>query len=66
LGLPSAGIPPRRSKVDGMEPMDEFFDDENIELENMREQRKRSATKNFARLINKRDLSSFELDELFM
>ncbi|HII65355.1 TPA: hypothetical protein HA295_01100 [Candidatus Woesearchaeota archaeon] len=46
--------------------MDEFFDDENIELENMREQRKRSATKNFARLINKRDLSSFELDELFM
>ena len=49
-----------------MENMDDFFDDENMELENMRQERKKVGTKSFERLINKRDLSHFEMDELFM
>lgn len=46
--------------------MEEFFDEENIEVENMREERKKMKPKDFAKLINKKDLSDFELDELFM
>ncbi len=46
--------------------MEEFFDEDNIEIENMREERKKMRDKDFAKLINKRDLSDFELDELFM
>jgi len=46
--------------------MDEFYDDDNMELENMRDERKKMKDKDFAKLINKRDLSGFELDELFM
>jgi len=46
--------------------MEEFFDEENIEIESMREQRKKMKAKDFGKLINKRDLSNFELDELFM
>jgi len=46
--------------------MEEFFDEENIELENMREERKKMKDKDFFKLINKRDISDFELDELFM
>ena len=46
--------------------MEEFFDEDQGELENMREERKKMKTKDFAKLINKRDLSDFELDELFM
>ena len=46
--------------------MEEFFDEENIEIENMREERKKMKDKDFGKLINKKDLSDFELDELFM
>ena len=46
--------------------MEEFFDEDQGELENMREERKKMKTKDLAKLINKRDLSDFELDELFM
>ena len=40
--------------------MEEFFDEDHIEIENMMK------SKDFAKLINKKDLSDFELDELFM
>ena len=46
--------------------MEEFFDEDQGELEDMREERKKMKTKDFAKLINKRDISDFELDELFM
>ena len=46
--------------------MDEFFDEDNIEIESMREERKKMNDKDFGKLINKKDLSDFELDELFM
>lgn len=46
--------------------MEEFFDEDKIEIESMREQRKKMSTKEFGKLINKKDLSNFELDELFM
>ena len=45
--------------------MEEFFDEDNIEIESMRDQRKKLHDKEFGKLINKRDLSDFELDELF-
>ncbi|MFH0867864.1 MAG: hypothetical protein V1831_00995 [Candidatus Woesearchaeota archaeon] len=46
--------------------MEDFFDEDNVEIENMREERKKLNSKEFGKLINKRDLSDFELDELFM
>jgi hypothetical protein len=46
--------------------MEEFFDEDNIEIEKMREERKKMNNKEFSKLINKRDLSDFEMDELFM
>ena len=46
--------------------MEEFFDEDNMEIENMREERKKMSAKDFGKLINKKDLSGFELDELFM
>ena len=46
--------------------MEEFFDEEHIEIESMREERRKMKSKDFAKLINKRDLSDFEMDELFM
>jgi len=46
--------------------MEEFFDEDQVEVENMRSERKKLGTKDFAKLINKRDLSNFEMDELFM
>jgi len=46
--------------------MEDIFDEDSIELENMRSERKKMRAKDFAKLINKRDLSNFELDELFM
>ncbi len=49
-----------------METIDEFFDEDQVEIENMRSSRSRMKSKDFARLINKRDLSKFEMDELFM
>lgn len=46
--------------------MEEFFDEDQQEIESMREQRKKLKDKDFAKLINKKDLNHFELDELFM
>ena len=46
--------------------MDEFFDEDQVDVENMREERKKMNDKDFGKLINKKDLSDFELDELFM
>ena len=46
--------------------MDEFFDEDQIDVEKMREERKKLNDKDFGKLINKKDLSDFELDELFM
>jgi len=46
--------------------MDEVFDEDQMEVESMRKERKKLKGKDFARLINKKDLNSFELDELFM
>ena len=46
--------------------MEEFFDEDHIELESMRDERRKMKDKDFGKLINKRDLSDFELDELFM
>ena len=46
--------------------MEELFYDEDMEkLEDMRESRKKLKDKDFAKLINKRDLSEFEMDEIF-
>lgn len=46
--------------------MEEFFDEDMMEIESMREERKKMKSKDFARLINKKELNDFELDELFM
>ena len=47
--------------------MDDLFLDEDMEqIENMREARKKLKDKDFAKLINKRDLSEFEMDEIFV
>ncbi len=46
--------------------MDDFFDEDQTEIESMRSERKKMHDRDFAKLINKRDLSDFELDELFM
>ena len=46
---------------------DELFLDEDMEqIENMRESRKKMKDKDFAKLINKKDLSDFEMDEMFL
>ena len=47
--------------------VDELFLDEDMEqIENMRDARKKLKDKDFAKLINKRDLSEFEMDEIFL
>ena len=46
--------------------MDEFYDEDQVDVENMRDERKKMNDKDFGKLINKKDLSDFELDELFM
>ena len=45
---------------------DELFLDEDMEqIENMRASRKKMKEKDFAKLLNKKDLSTFEMDEIF-
>lgn len=46
--------------------IEDFFLDEEGEAENLREARKKMKDKDFGKLINKKDLSNFEMDELFM
>ena len=46
---------------------DELFLDEDMEqIESMRDSRKKMKDKDFAKLINKKDLSDFEMDEMFL
>ena len=46
---------------------DELFLDEDMEqIEVMRESRKKLKDKDFAKLINKKDISDFEMDEMFL
>jgi|TARA_Y100000310_G_C20656722_1_gene802354 hypothetical protein len=46
--------------------MEEFFDEDQTEIESMRSERKKLKDKDFAKLVNKKDMNKFELDELFM
>jgi len=46
--------------------MEDVFDEDQIEIESMRSERKKLKDKDFAKLVNKKDLNDFELDELFM
>ena len=46
---------------------DELFLDEGMEqIETMRDSRKKMKDKDFAKLINKKDISDFEMDEMFL
>ncbi len=49
-----------------MEVEELFFDEDMEQLEEMRNQRKKMKEKDFAKLINKKELSSFEMDEMFL
>ena len=46
---------------------EELFLDEDMEqIETMRDSRKKMKDKDFAKLINKKDISDFEMDEMFL
>lgn len=49
-----------------METEELFFDEDMEQIEVMRTERKKMKDKDFAKLINKRDLSDFEMDEMFL
>lgn len=49
-----------------MDTFDDIYDEGTQELEDMRTAKNKMKTKDFARLINKRDLSRYEMDEMFM
>ncbi len=49
-----------------MDTFDDFYDEDTQELENMRTAKGKMRPKDFSRMINKRDLSRYELDEIFM
>ena len=49
-----------------MEIEELFFDEEMEKIEEMRSERKKMKDKDFAKLINKKDLSDFEMDEMFL
>ena len=48
-----------------METEELFLDEDMERIEEMRNARKKMKDKDFAKLINKRDLSDFEMDEIF-
>ena len=48
-----------------METEELFLDEDMEQIETMRQERKKMKDKDFAKLINKKDLSDFEMDELF-
>ncbi len=48
-----------------MEADELFFDEDMEKLEDMRESRKKLKDKDVAKLLNKKDLSGFEMDEIF-
>ncbi len=49
-----------------MEAEELFLDEDSKQIELMRNSRKKMNEKDFAKLINKKDLSDFEMDELFL
>jgi len=49
-----------------MESEELFFDEDMGQIEEMRTERKKLKEKDFAKLINKKDLSGFEMDEMFL
>ena len=49
-----------------MESEELFLDEDMEQIETMRESRKKMKDKDFAKLINKKDLSDFEMDEMFL
>ena len=49
-----------------METEELFLDEDMEQIETMRASRKKISEKDFGKLINKRELSEFEMDELFM
>ena len=49
-----------------METEELFLDEDMAQIETMRESRKKMKDKDFAKLINKKDLSEFEMDEMFL
>ena len=48
-----------------MESEELFLDEDMEQIESMRDSRKKMKEKDFAKLINKRELSDFEMDEIF-
>ena len=49
-----------------MEVEELFFDEDMEQIESMREERKKMKDRDFAKLINKKELSEFEMDEMFL
>ena len=49
-----------------METEELFFDEDMDRIETMRSERKKMKDKDFAKLINKKELSDFEMDEMFL
>ena len=49
-----------------MEVEELFYDEDMDKIEDMRNERKKMKDKDFAKLINKKDLSDFEMDEMFL
>lgn len=43
-----------------------FFDEDMGQIETMRSERKKMKDRDFAKLINKKELSEFEMDEMFL
>ena len=52
-------------EVTKMETEELFFDEDMEQIEVMRSERKKMKDKDFAKLINKKELSDFEMDEMF-
>ena len=49
-----------------MEVEELFYDEDMERIEVMRSERKKMKDKDFAKLINKKELSDFEMDEMFL
>lgn len=49
-----------------MEVEELIFDEDMERIETMRSERKKMKDKDFAKLINKKQLSDFEMDEMFL
>ena len=59
-------ITAQRVQLIKMESEELFLDEDMEQIETMRESRKKMKDKDFAKLINKKDLSDFEMDEMFL